>query len=114
MARSADFKEFAHGVAMHIASAAPGCISREELDPDVLEKEKAILSEELKKVPEQEREKAIEGKLNKGFYALHCLLDQPYVRDEKKTVEDMLNDLIAKTGENCKIARFSRMQLGEE
>jgi len=114
VARSDDFKEFVQDVAMHIASTSPDCIGRDEIDPELLAKEKAILVEELKKVPEQAREKAMEGKLVKGFYAQHCLLDQPFVKDDKKSVADVLNALIAKTGENCKIRRFTRLQLGEE
>ena len=114
VARSDDFKDFVQDVAMHIASAAPDCVGRDEIDQELLAKEKALLAEELKKVPEQAREKAMEGKLVKGFYAQHCLLDQPFVKDDKKSVGDVLNALIAKTGENCKVRRFTRLQLGEE
>ena len=114
VARSADFKTFVADLSMHIANSDPSCVSRDEIDTALIEKEKAILAEELGKVPEQAREKAIEGKLSKGFYSRHALLDQPFVKDEKKTVGEVLSGLIAKTGENCKISRFVRLRLGGE
>ncbi len=114
VARSDNFKDFVQDVAMHIASAVPTCVSREDLDQAVVEKEKAILVEEVANIPEASREKALEGKLVKGFYAQHVLLDQPFVKDDSKTVGEVLNELVAKCGEKCQVTRFSRMQLGEE
>jgi elongation factor Ts len=114
VANSDAFKEFARDVAMQVASGRPMVVTREEVPAAMVAREKDILAEEVKKLPEKARDKAMEGKLVKGFYALHVLLDQPFVKDDKRTVGDLLNALIAKTGENCRIRRFVRVQLGEE
>jgi elongation factor Ts len=99
---------------MHIAASSPLAVDREGLPPDVVEKEKEIYATQAKESgkPEKVVDKMVEGKMKK-FYSEACLLEQPYVRNPDITVQDFLNELIAKTGENIVIRRFTRYQLGE-
>jgi elongation factor Ts len=113
-AKTEDFSEFVKNVAMQIAASNPLAVDREGLPPDVVEREKEIYATQAKESgkPEKVIEKMVEGKMKK-FYSEACLLEQPYVRDPDITVQDLLNGLIAKTGENIVIRRFTRYQLGE-
>jgi elongation factor Ts len=113
VARNDDFKAFVKDVCMHIAWANPDCVKREQLDAGLVAKEKEIAAESLKKVPEDMREKAVEGKLEKTLYAQRVLLDQIFCKDDTKTVGQALLDLIAKLRENITIRRFSRLKVGE-
>lgn len=114
VARTEDFQNFMHEIAMQIAAANPKYISREEVPEEVIAKEREIYTKQLEdqKKPPQVVEKIVAGKIEK-FYEDVCLLDQPYIRDEKKKVNDLLKELIAKLGENIIIRRFARFQLGE-
>lgn len=114
VAKTDAFINFAKDIAMHIAATNPLAIRREEIDPQVLEKEKEIYREQVRaqKKPENIVEKIVEGKLEK-FYQENCLLEQPFVKDPQITVKDYLTTTISKTGENINIARFVRYQLGE-
>jgi elongation factor Ts len=100
---------------MHIAAAAPDWVSREEVPQDVLEKEKEIYKEQALKSgkPEKILDKIAEGRLAK-FYSERCLLEQPFVKDTDKTIKQLLDELMGKTGEKCEIRRFARFQLGED
>ena len=116
VARSEEYQEFARNLAMHIAASAPLAISPEDLDPKVVEKEREIYRAQALnegKKPEFV-EKIIEGRLKK-FYAESCLLSQVYIRDEarKKTIQDLLHELVGKIGENMVIKRFCRFKIGE-
>ena len=115
VARNEDFQEFTKKLCMHIAFADPVCVRREQLDPELVAKEKAIAEEELKKVPEAKRAMAVEGKLAKGLYAKKVLMDQEFMHPtyEGKTVDEALRDLVAKLRENVTINRFCRMKIGE-
>lgn len=115
VAKSEHFTTFVKDVAMHIAAASPDWVSREDVPRDVLDKEKEILKEQALKSgkPEKVVEKIIEGRITK-FYAERCLLDQPFVKDTDKTIKQLLDELMAKTGEKCLVRRFARYQLGEE
>lgn len=115
VAKSEHFTTFVKDVAMHIVAASPDWVSREDVPQAVLDKEKEILKEQALKSgkPEKVIEKIIEGRLTK-FYAEHCLLDQPFVKDTDKTIKQLLDELMAKTGEKCLVRRFTRYQLGEE
>ncbi len=115
VAKSEHFTTFVKDVSMHIAASSPDWVSREEVPQDVLDKEKEILKEQALKSgkPEKVVEKIIEGRITK-FYSEHCLLDQPFVKDTDKTVKQLLDELMAKTGEKCLVRRFTRYQLGEE
>jgi elongation factor Ts len=113
-AKTPDFCEFARNVAMHIAAANPIVVDRKELTPDLLARERAIYETQAKETgkPANVIEKIVEGKMQK-FYAEVSLLEQQYVKNPDITVKDLLNELIAKTGENIIISRFVRFQLGE-
>jgi len=113
VARSEDFKQFVKNVSMHIAATSPSYVSREEVPGHILEREKNVLKESVKNKPENVLEKIVQGKLEK-FYSEVCLLDQPFVKDDKITIKDYLNELIGKTGENIILRRFVRLQVGED
>ena len=114
-ARSEAFWDFAKNLAMHIAATNPLSIDREGLTPEVVTREQEIYRAQAldSGKPEKILDKIVEGKLNK-FYQEVCLLEQPYVRDTDITVEDLLKELRAKTGENVIVSRFVRYQLGED
>ncbi|MEO0137340.1 MAG: translation elongation factor Ts [candidate division WOR-3 bacterium] len=114
VARNQDFRRFVRDIALQIAASEPLVVSREELPPEIVEKEKAIYRsqiQDLKKPPEI-IEKIVEGKMEK-FYNSVCLLEQPFVKIPEKTVGDYLKEQIAKFGENIVIRRFVRFRLGE-
>jgi elongation factor Ts len=110
-ANSEEFQSLAKEVAMHIAAKSPEYLDIESIPQDVLETEKKVFAKDLKGKPENIQEKILEGKL-KTFYMENVLLKQTYVRDEEKTIEDLLNDTVAVLGESIKIRRFVRMTLG--
>jgi elongation factor Ts len=115
VARNEDFRRFAKDVAMQITAMSPRWVSREEVPPEALAKEREILLEQARAEgkPEHIIEKMVEGRLNK-FYEIHCLLDQPFIRDDSVTIQSLLTDLIARSGENIVVRRFCRFQVGEE
>ena len=114
VARTDFVKQFAKDVAMHIAAFKPLAISPEEVDQTLVIKEREILAAQLMQSgkPANIIEQILEGRINK-FYAEICLLKQPFMKNDKITVEEELKQLIAKTGENIKIRRFARYQVGE-
>ena len=114
VAKNEDFQDFARNIAMHIAATAPMGIQPEDMPEEVINKEKEIYRAQALELgkPENIVDKIAEGKLNK-FIKDNCLMSQPYVRDPDKTVSDLLNELIAKIGENITIRRFVRYQVGE-
>lgn len=114
VARTSEFREFVHEVAMQIAAMNPTYVSRDQIPPDVLEREKEILrvQAEAEGKPPQVAEKIVQGRLEK-FYAQACLLDQPYIRDGQVTVGQLLTQLVARVGENVVVRRFARFDLGE-
>ena len=114
VAKNEDFIEFAKNIAMHIAASNPLGIRPEDIPEEIVNREKEIYQAQTLELgkPENVVAKIVEGKLNK-FYKENCLLNQPYVRDPDLTVEDLLNELIAKIGENITIRRYVRFQTGE-
>lgn len=114
VARTEEFHEFARDIAMQVAATSPMVIERDDLPVEVLEKEREVFRTQAleQKKPEKVVEKIVEGRLEK-FYTESCLLDQPFIKDDEKTVRGLLNELIAKLGENIKIARFARFQIGQ-
>jgi elongation factor Ts len=114
VAKNDDFQDFAKNIAMHIAATNPLGIQPEDIPDEIIRKEKEIYRAQALELgkPDTIVDKIAEGKLNK-FIKDSCLLNQPYVRDPEITVGDLLNDLIAKIGENINIKRFVRFQLGE-
>ena len=115
VAKNDDFQEFARNMAMHIAASNPLGIGPEDIAQDILDKEKEIYRAQAAETgkPDNIVDKITEGKLSK-FIKENCLMDQPYVRNPDITVADLLNELIAKIGENITVKRFVRFQVGEE
>ncbi len=114
VARTDDFREFVRDVAMQIAAANPRYLSREDVPPDVIEKEKEILKNQAlnEGKPARVIEKIVEGRVEK-FYKENCLLEQAYIRDPDLTITDLLKEKIAKIGENISIRRYVRFEMGE-
>ncbi len=112
VARSDPFKEFTHDLAMQVAASNPLWVRREEVPEHVIEREKAIYREQAKGKPDNVIEKMIDGKLTK-FFAEVCLMEQPFVKDPDRTVEQLRTDLVGVIGENVEVRRFVRFQLGE-
>jgi len=113
VARNETFKELGHEIAMQIAAMAPEYVSKEEVPAEVIEKEKEVLREQAlaEGKPEHIVEKIVEGRLAK-FYAEKCLLEQPWIKDDSKTIKDLITDYITKLGENIKVRRFARFEVG--
>jgi elongation factor Ts len=111
VARTADFKEFARDIAMHVAAANPEYLSPEAVPVEVVEREKQIYRKEVEGKPAEIIDKIVEGKLAK-YYEQVCLVNQPFVKDPELTVGKLTTNLIAKLGENIVIRRYSRMELG--
>lgn len=113
-AKTEDFITFVKDVAMHIAATNPAAIRRDEVDLELVNKEREIYREQAcyQNKPENVIERIIDGKMDK-FYQDNCLLEQPFVKDPQKTVKDYLTEMVAKVGENINISRFVRFQLGE-
>ncbi len=114
VARTDDFQELVHDVAMHIAAADPRYLRREDVPADVLEKEKDIARARAlaEGKPEKIVDRIVEGRLAK-FYEEVCLLEQPFVKEATLTIEQLVKTKIAKLGENMSVARFTRFKVGE-
>lgn len=115
VAQNDDFKELSKNIVMHIAALSPLYTTKEDVDPDILEKEKEIYITQAKNSgkPEKVWDKIVTGRMEK-FFSEVCLMEQTYIKDDKLTITDVINELIAKLGENISIRRFVRYQLGEE
>jgi elongation factor Ts len=114
VARTDDFQGLAREIAMHIAAASPQYVRREDVPQDVLDRERDIYRSQMEgqNKPQQVIDKIIEGKLN-SFYEQVCLLDQPSIRDPKVTIGQLVQQTIARLGENIAVPRFVRFKLGE-
>jgi len=118
VARGEEFQQLVKDIAMHVAAAEPRYVSREDLDPAELEKEKEIARALAKNdpknasKPDQVIDRIVEGRL-KQFYEESVLLDQPFVKDPAKTVAELVTEKVAKTGEKITIRRFTRYKMGE-
>jgi elongation factor Ts len=114
VAKNDDFKVFAKNIAMHIAATNPVGIRPEDVSEEIINKEKEIYRGQVLEMgkPEKIADKIVEGKLQK-YFKENCLMDQAYVRNPEMTVADLLNELIAKIGENISIKRFARFKIGE-
>jgi len=112
--KTEDFTSFVRDIAIQIAATNPVAVDRERIPADLLEKEKDIYATQARESgkPEKIIDKIVEGKLGK-FFSETCLLEQPFVKNPDITVQDLLNEMMAKTGENILIRRFARFQLGE-
>lgn len=114
VAKTEDFLGFAKDIAMQIAAANPTCIRREEVDAAAVNHEREVLRQQAlnEGKPEKIVEKMVEGRLEK-YYKEVCLMEQPFVKDPDKTIEQLVKEKIAKIGEKISIRRFTRYQLGE-
>ena len=114
VAKNDDFKAFARNIAMHIAATNPVGIRPEDVSEEIINKEKEIYMAQVLEMgkPEKIAGNIVEGKMKK-YFKENCLMNQPYVKDPGITISDLLNELIAKIGENITISRFARFKIGE-
>ena len=114
VARNEDFQAFCREVALQIAAMNPQFVRKEEVDPEVVEKERAVLVAKAKESgkPEPVAQKMVEGQISKWMKEI-CLMDQAFVKNPDKTIDQVQQELVAKIGENIKIRRFTRFELGE-
>lgn len=114
VARTSEFQQLCHDIAMHIAALDPRYVRREEVTPEMLEKEREIYSAQARATgkPDAVIEKIVTGKMEK-FYEENCLYEQHYIKDESVTIGEMISQAIAKLGENMGIRRFVRFKVGE-
>src|ERR687884_1269837 len=118
VARTEEFQALVKDIAMHVAAAEPRYVSRDQVDATVLDKEREIAREQAKgdpknaNKPDQVIDRIVEGRMNK-FYEEAVLLDQPFVKDPAKTVNDLVTEKIASTGERITVRRFARYKMGE-
>jgi elongation factor Ts len=114
VARNDEFKDLVKNIAMQVAASKPRYVSAEDIPPQVIEEEKEVIRGQLKdsKKPPEIIEKIIQGKLGK-FYEEVCLLDQPYIKEDKMNVRQLIANFIAKSGETIKVRRFSRFEIGK-
>ena len=113
VANTDDFKALAKDIALHVASMAPIAVSSDDIAQDVIDRERAVYLEQVKEEgkPEHIAEKIVEGKLNK-FFKESTLMAQPFVKDSDKTIEQLITELSARTGEKMQVARFYRIKIG--
>ncbi|MFQ5779022.1 MAG: translation elongation factor Ts [Terriglobia bacterium] len=114
VARTDQFRQLVHDLAMHVAAAEPRFIERQEVTPDILEREREIYTEQAKASgkPAKVLERIVEGKLEK-FYEENCLYEQHFIKDDKLTVRELIQAAIARVGENITVRRFARFKVGE-
>lgn len=113
VAKGEDFQNLLKEICLHVAASRPTVVSRDQLPKDVLESEREIYLAQVQDKPEHIRGKIVESKLD-AFCKETALLEQPYVRDPKTTVEQLVKSVVAKVGENITVKRFVRFALGEE
>jgi len=112
VAKNDVFADLIKDLCMQVAATDPTAVSRETVPQDIIDKERKAYSEEFKDKPDNVRDKIIDGKME-SFYKEVCLINQPFVKDNDQTIEDLLKKAIAKLGENIKINRFARFAIGE-
>ncbi len=114
VSRNEEFQGLVKNIAMHIAAANPSYVSPDQIPSEILDEEKEIILSQLKdsNKPPEILEKIVSGKLNK-YYSEVCLLNQPFIKDDNLTIEQLVATYISKFGENIQIKRFARFNLGE-
>jgi elongation factor Ts len=113
VAKTDQFKEFVKDVALHIAAAKPVCVSREQVSPELIAKERDIARAQVKDKPANIIEKIVDGKIEK-FYSTACLMEQAFIKNSDITIKDHLTARIAELGENIIVRRFTIYELGKE
>jgi len=114
VARTDEFQGFGRDIAMQIAATSPIALDRDDVPEEIVAKEREVFRIQAleQKKPEKIIDRIVDGRLDK-FYSESVLLDQPFIKDDSKTVRDLLNEVVGKLGENVKIARFARFQIGQ-
>lgn len=112
VAKNDVFADLVKDLCMQVAATDPTAVSRETVPQEIIDKERKAYEEEFKDKPDNVRDKIIDGKME-SFYKEVCLINQPFVKDNDKTIEDLLKTAITKLGENVKISRFARFAIGE-
>lgn len=112
VAKNDEFKNFVRELAMHIAASSPICVSREEIDPKLIEKEESVALAQAEGKPEAAKKQIVKGKIDK-YLSQVCLLEQPFVKNQDLTVDQFVREKISKMGENIVIKRFSHFKVGE-
>jgi elongation factor Ts len=115
VAKTDEFRDLVKNLAMHVAATKPLGIGREDIPEEILRREEEIYRAQAREMgkPEKILDKIVQGKMEK-FYKESCLLEQQYVKDTDLTVQDLIHDMVAKTGESISVRRFTRYQLGGE
>jgi len=115
VAKNEKFQQLTRDIAMHVAAMNPLVLNKDDIDPDALKKEREILSEAARKEgkPENILDKIVDGRVEK-FYSERCLIDQKFVKDDSKTIGQLVTDAVATIGENIQIKRFARFEVGQE
>ena len=113
VAKNAEFATLLHDLCMHVVASRPDAVSREEIPAEVIEREREIYRAQVQDKPEKIQDKIVESKLE-NFFKQNVLLEQPFVREMKKSVGDHIKEVIAKLGENITVKRFVRLAVGEE
>jgi elongation factor Ts len=115
VARNQEFRAVVHEIALQIAASRPRCVRREEVPEELVASERRIYEAQAANEgkPEKIAERIVQGRLEK-FYQETCLLEQVYIKDDKKRVQDLVTEMIAKLGENIQVRRFARFEVGEE
>lgn len=111
VARNEVFQQFLRDICMQIAATNPIAIKREDISAEIVEAQKRVFMEDAKGKPSDISEKIVKGKLE-NFYKERCLLEQPFIKDDSQTIQDLLIAIIAKIGENIKVNRFARLEVG--
>jgi elongation factor Ts len=112
VARNEEFQQLGRDLCMQVAATRPLCVAKDEVPADLLAKEREIYVAQFKDKPPQAIEKIVQGKID-SFYKERCLLEQPFVKDPKTSVGDLIKGFVARLGENISVGRFVRMELGE-
>ena len=112
VAKNDDFKNFVREIAMHVAASSPVCVSRDEINPELIEKEKSVALAQAEGKPEAAKKQIVQGKIDK-YLSQVCLLEQSFVKNQDLTVDQFVKEKISKMGENIVIKRFSHFKLGE-
>ncbi|MHC4269862.1 MAG: translation elongation factor Ts [Planctomycetota bacterium] len=112
VAKNDVFSDLVKNLCMQVAATDPMAVSRETVPQEIIDKERMAYNEEFKDKPDNVKDKIIDGKME-SFYKEVCLINQPFVKDNDQTIEDLLKNAITKLGENIKISRFARFMVGE-
>lgn len=112
VARNEQFRELVDEIAMQIAAMDPDVVSRDDFSEEKLEEEREVFREQFQDKPDDVIDRIVEGKME-DYFSEVCLMDQPYIRDDDKTIKELVDEAVATIGENIEVRRFVRMELGE-